>query len=192
VSLPATANEVLPFDTLDELSRIFLRDLPAIALVWYLSRRSLASDPFIRPRRSDTLVAFGGFVVLALVSTGTGLAASFFSSGEAEAFIESPTNPVEWLIAIASCIATGYLEESYFRGYLISKIEALGIAIPQTIAVAVTLFALCHLYEGPWGTINAVFAGTVLSLTFIRYRSIHPIAWAHAAYNAFVYVSGTI
>jgi len=52
------------------------------------------------------------------------------------------------------------------------------------------LFSLCHVYEGPWGILNAVLAGIILSLLFIRFRSLHGIAWAHGAYNIFVYTMG--
>ncbi|MDR1949246.1 MAG: CPBP family intramembrane metalloprotease [Spirochaetaceae bacterium] len=52
------------------------------------------------------------------------------------------------------------------------------------------LFSLCHLYEGFWGVLNALFAGVLLALVFRRYRSLHGIAWAHGLYNAFIYAFG--
>jgi membrane protease YdiL (CAAX protease family) len=52
------------------------------------------------------------------------------------------------------------------------------------------LFSLCHIYEGPGGFINSILAGILLSALFIRYRSLHGVAWAHGAYNIFVYVMG--
>jgi membrane protease YdiL (CAAX protease family) len=58
------------------------------------------------------------------------------------------------------------------------------------VLFSTVLFSLCHIYEGPWGILNAVLAGIFLSVLFNRYRSIHGIAWAHAAYNMFVYTIG--
>jgi membrane protease YdiL (CAAX protease family) len=49
------------------------------------------------------------------------------------------------------------------------------------------LFSVCHLYEGPWGFLNAAISGILLAFIFLRYRSIHGIALAHGLYNVFVY-----
>jgi len=82
-----------------------------------------------------------------------------------------------------------YLEEACFRAYLLSRLERLGIGRGRAVAIAVAMFAVCHLYEGVWGVVNAAAAGVFLSLVFLRARSLHATAWAHAAYNIFVYVS---
>jgi membrane protease YdiL (CAAX protease family) len=91
---------------------------------------------------------------------------------------------------ILSCLGTGYLEESYFRYYLLIKLE---IPVPNAAmraALSTALFSLCHMYEGPWGILNAVIAGLFLSALFVRFRSLHGVALAHAFYNMFVYVMG--
>ena len=89
-----------------------------------------------------------------------------------------------------SCILTGYLEESFFRFYLLQKLEVCGALVLPRIFFATLLFAYCHAYEGLWGVLNAVLAGLLLSVLFERYRSLHGIAIAHAFYNAFVYAMG--
>jgi membrane protease YdiL (CAAX protease family) len=38
--------------------------------------------------------------------------------------------------------------------------------------------------------LNAVLAGALLALVFLRYRSLHGIALAHGLYNVFVYALG--
>jgi membrane protease YdiL (CAAX protease family) len=58
------------------------------------------------------------------------------------------------------------------------------------IFVSTAFFSLCHLYEGPWGVINAVLAGLLLSLVYIHYGALHGLAWAHGLYNIFIYASG--
>lgn len=190
LSLPGEMWEVLPFSAIDELYRVLLRDLPALALVWYLLRHTSRDSVPPKTKRADAAVAFVVFLILVGISTGTSLLASWLPWGEAETAFEAPIGALDWLVAALACAATGYLEESYFRLYLIEKLGAAGIPKPQTVAVSVTLFALCHLYEGPWGTLNAAAAGTVLALVFFRFRSLHPLAWAHAAYNLFVYSAG--
>jgi len=52
----------------------------------------------------------------------------------------------------------------------------------------VVLFAVCHIYEGPWGFLNAVISGAILGFVFLRYNSLHGIAAAHALYNISLFV----
>jgi len=92
---------------------------------------------------------------------------------------------------VFSCVCTGYLEESYFRYYLLTRLENLFTKDAFRIAISTFFFSLCHMYEGPWGILNAVLAGVLLSVLFVRYRSLHGVAWAHGAYNIFVYVMGS-
>jgi membrane protease YdiL (CAAX protease family) len=58
------------------------------------------------------------------------------------------------------------------------------------ILVSTALFSLCHIYEGPWGVINAALAGLLLSLIYVHYGAIHGLAWAHGLYNIFIYATG--
>ncbi|MFP3041644.1 CPBP family intramembrane metalloprotease [Treponema primitia] len=93
---------------------------------------------------------------------------------------------------ILSCLSTGYLEESYFRFYLFTRFKQGGVSPVKAMIVSSILFALCHVYEGPLGALNALLAGLLLFFIFSRRRSLHGIAWAHGAYNIFVYVMAGI
>jgi membrane protease YdiL (CAAX protease family) len=168
---------------------MLLHDLPALALVLFIARGSLVFDPFQSPKRPDAVYAIGAFIALILISAATGFAASFFPGNRIMPYLEAPTDPAGWAAAIASCAVTGYLEESFFRAYLLTKMESLGVTAAKSIALSVALFSLCHSYEGPWGLVNAALAGSALSIVFLRRRSVHAAAWAHAAYNSFVYLT---
>jgi membrane protease YdiL (CAAX protease family) len=89
---------------------------------------------------------------------------------------------------VLACISTGYLEESYFRFYLFTRFQEGGLGLIKSMGVSSILFALCHIYEGPMGVLNAFLAGVVLYLLMSRRRTIHGLAWAHGLYNVFVYV----
>jgi membrane protease YdiL (CAAX protease family) len=91
-------------------------------------------------------------------------------------------------VMILSCLSTGYLEETYFRFYLFKRLTAAGAGPMKAALVSSLLFALCHLYEGPLGALNAFMAGLLLFYIFVRRRSLHGVAWAHGGYNIFVYV----
>jgi membrane protease YdiL (CAAX protease family) len=106
--------------------------------------------------------------------------------------VEAPVSVFGWIVMVFSCLGTGYLEESYFRYYLLTKLEKQQPRALIRIIFSTILFSSCHIYEGPWGVINAMLAGFLLSWLFNRYRSLHGIAWAHGAYNIFVYFMGSL
>jgi len=87
-----------------------------------------------------------------------------------------------------SCLFAAYLEESYFRFYLLSKRHEMNMSDTSALLFSTALFSVCHIYEGPWGFTNAVLAGAFLGFIFLRYNSLHGIAIAHGMYNISVFV----
>lgn len=205
----------IPFSTLRELARTLTYSVPSLALLWYLIldkkgfstlRETFSSEsglsqligrepPSIKPLKKDFICLGACFPGLVIIGLFISLLISLFSQQTAltaPPIVEGPENVIGWIVIIFSSIATGYLEETYFRYYLLTKLES---QLPQAIVriiISTVLFSLCHFYEGPWGVLNAVLAGVFLSMLFIRFRSLHGIAWAHAAYNIFVYAMGSL
>jgi membrane protease YdiL (CAAX protease family) len=99
-----------------------------------------------------------------------------------------PSSTVEWVLLFVTCLLSAYLEESYFRFYLLSKREEFNLNTMSALALSVVLFSICHIYEGPWGFLNAVISGAILGFMFLRYNSLHGIAIAHTLYNISIYI----
>ena len=182
----------IPFSILRELGRTLTYTIPSLALLWYLitDKRGFSSLDEVRPYKRDLFPFAIGLPGLIIIGLFISLLVSFFSKLPPPPRVQAPANIPGWLVMVLSCLGTGYLEESYFRYYLLTKLEN---PIPQEalrVALSTVLFSLCHIYEGPWGILNAVLAGVLLSVLFFRYRSLHGIAWAHGVYNIFVYVMG--
>ena len=181
----------IPFSAIRELSQTLHYTLPALALIWYLilKKKSLSFSPGkLKPDRKDAYSFLFGFPGLILIGAGISLIITRLSLSSPQE-LQGPYNIPGWITLIFSCLGTGYLEESYFRYYLLRKLEERVSKIPRVI-FSVLLFALCHAYEGPWGILNAALAGLLLSFLFERCRSLHGIALAHACYNALVYALG--
>ena len=144
----------------------------------------------IRPGKQD-IISFGigipGLIGISFFVSFLAFLLSGFLGISSPPKVEGPSNAAGFIILGISCLFTGYLEESYFRYYLLTRLEMAVPKIPLRIAASTVLFSLCHIYEGPWGILNAVLAGVFLSVLFVKYRSIHGLAWAHGAYNLFVY-----
>ena len=190
-----SGRETVPFSLLGELGRTVTYTLPSLALLWYLitDKKGFSSFSEIKPHKADFYSLAPGFPGLILIGVLISLLArllSPYTGIDMPPGVKGPENLQGYIVIVFSCLFTGYLEESYFRYYLLTRLE---LVIPNTliqIMLSSFLFALCHVYEGPWGIINAALAGVFLSVLYLRFRAIHGIAWAHGAYNIFVYAMG--
>jgi membrane protease YdiL (CAAX protease family) len=186
---PAPVENGAPFSAFGELSRIFLYNIPSLALIWYLllKNKSLAKWRIGLPGRKDLVPGLLALPSLMLIGFIIAFISPYFNKIAGPSGITPPSTTPAWIILGFACISTGYLEESFFRFYLLSKREALGLGPSQAVLVSTLLFSFCHIYEGPWGFLNAVLSALVLSFIFLRYRSLHGIALAHGLYNIFVF-----
>ena len=93
-------------------------------------------------------------------------------------------------LAVAFVLLGAYREELYFRAYLLTLLEEL--ATPPWIAVlaASLLFSAGHLYQGWLAAAVALLLGCGFAVLYRRRRSVHRLAWAHAAFNAAVLALG--
>jgi len=196
--------ETIPFSIVRELGRTLTYSIPSLVLLWYLaSDRSVSKiSKFISPaswefkknlRKKDFFIFAVGLPGLILINISISTLLSIASRAyglPSPPRMEAPVNALGWAVMIISCLGTGYLEESYFRYYLLSKLRRTLPSPKVRVFLATFLFAICHIHNGPFAVLNAALAGIFLSALFIRYRSLHGIAWAHAVHNMFVYSMG--
>ena len=180
----------LPFDlpAAAEPVRILMFYIPSTALIWYLLFRGKQAKGWgFKPGKKDLLSGLIAFPCLLIIGFIIAYTSSF--AGTSQIIFQTPSGAAPWVTLCISCICTGYLEESFFRLYLLSRREALKLSVPAVVAVSAALFSICHIYEGPWGMLNAALSGTLLSFVFLRYKSLHGIALAHGLYNIAAYAA---
>ncbi len=99
-----------------------------------------------------------------------------------------PTPPRGWEFALAlvGCLAIGFTEEMVWRGYLLTRIEALTGSAWQAVALTSLGFGLVHLYQGVGGVINAGLVGLMCGGAFVATRRLAAVALAHGAYDLLV------
>jgi len=196
-----TGSDTREFSEAAEYVKIFTRVLPSLVLVWYLILKQEKNDKAFKDisQTSDASVRLPAFgkkdIICVLITlpclTLTGLLVSYLSSitgTSAEYIIYSPSTFSGWIALCVSCFASAYLEESYFRYYLLSKRESFKLSVPGIIALSVILFSLCHVYAGLFGFINALISGAVLCLIFLKFNAIHGIAVSHGLYNILAFI----
>jgi membrane protease YdiL (CAAX protease family) len=176
--------EAAAFSVSGELIRIIAYNLPALILLWYLWRRD-RKVPL--PSFKDIPAFFWALPSLILTGLCVSMAAARFPGNSQGFMVQAPKGIIGMTVMFFSCISTGYLEESYFRYYLGEKLRETGPWVFTLIST--TLFALCHLYEGPWGVMNSALAALILALIYIRFRCLHGLALAHGLYNVATYLA---
>ena len=107
-----------------------------------------------------------------------------------------PQSASGWAACAFTLFAAALYEESLYRLYLPKAFRGLikpkADASPKIRAAAtflaealpLVLFALAHAWQGVFAVFNALFAGVVLRLCFVRAKSILPPFLAHLLYNA--------
>jgi membrane protease YdiL (CAAX protease family) len=191
-NMPGEGAVSMEFSWTAETARVLLYTLPSLALVWYLllKVKSLKAMEIRLPQKKDFIVASLAFSALTLIGVTISLVSAKFGDTAALRQSLSPKTVIAWAVLVISCFSSAYLEESYFRFYLFSKKEEMGLGPHRAVLVSTLLFSICHIYEGPWGFLNAALSGVVLAYIFLRFRSLHSVAIAHALYNILAYVLG--
>jgi len=189
--------ETISFSIVRELGRTLTYTIPSLALLWYIfpDKKGFSSLKQEKLQKRDFLPFAIGLPGLILIGLAVSFLVSFFYLNFGLALpvkVEAPISVLGWIVMVFSCLGTGYLEESYFRYYLLTKFEKQQPIVLIRIVFSTILFSICHIFEGPWGIINAMLAGFFLSWLYNRFKSLHGVAWAHGAYNIFVYFIGGV
>jgi len=176
-----------------QIAGILLRCLPSLALIWYLILKTRKLENCsIKPTRKDIISGLVTLPCLLFIGIANSFLSSYIGRSQAQLSLNSPSTVSGWIILCLSCICAAYLEESYFRYYLLTKRAELKLNALSALLLSTALFSICHIYEGPWGVLNAAFSGALLCLIFLRYNSLHGIAVAHGLYNILIYIANSL
>ena len=181
------------FSIAAQITGILLHIIPSLVLVWYLILRSRRlEDWIIRPGRKDIISGFITLPCLLLIGAAVSFVSSFIGGSQAQISLGLPSTVPGWLVLCVYCICAAYLEESYFRYYLLTRNDELNLSASSALLLSTALFSICHIYEGPWGFLNAALSGAFLCFIFLRYNSLHGTAIAHGLYNILAYIVSAI
>jgi membrane protease YdiL (CAAX protease family) len=166
--------------------------LAPVLLVFYLLARNGEGPSSIGVDRSQPgRDLLRGAALAALIGgTGLGLYLIAFHSGVSLNIVAESLPDVWWRIPvlILSAVQNGVLEEVLVIGYLLTRLERLGISPAWAVAMAAVLRGSYHLYQGFGGFAGNAVMGLLFGLLFLRWRRAAPMIIAHTLIDAVAFV----
>jgi membrane protease YdiL (CAAX protease family) len=166
--------------------------LSPVLLVFYLLARSgeRPSSIGVDARQPGRDLARGA--VLAAVIGGSGLClylVAYHIGVELNVVAESLPD-IWWRIPVLllSAFQNATLEEVVVLGYLISRLERLGVRPSRAIAISAVIRGSYHLYQGAGGFIGNAVMGTIFGILYRRWGRVTPMIIAHFLIDAVAFV----
>jgi len=163
-----------------------------VFLAFYLLARSGEGPSAIGIDRSQPWRDFGRGAALAALIGGSGLGLYFaaYKSGIALNIVAESLPDIWWRIPILllSALQNGLLEEVLVTGYLLTRLEKLGVRPAVAVAISATLRGSYHLYQGLGGFAGNAIMGVIFATLFLRWRRVTPMIIAHTLIDAVAFV----
>src|SRR5271154_3130960 len=175
-----------------QLTNITL-SLAPVLLVFYLLARS-------GERPSKTLgldlsqpgkdLGWGALLAAVIGGAGLGLYLIAYHAGVELNVVAENLPDVWWRfpVLILSAAQNGILEEVVVVGYLLSRLDKLGVNPVAAIALSAVIRGSYHLYQGIGAFFGNAAMGIIFGIFFLRYRRIAPLIIAHTLIDAVTFV----
>ena len=95
-------------------------------------------------------------------------------------------------VLLLSALQDGILEEVLVVGYLLTRLQLLGLRPVAAVAVSAVLRGSYHLHQGFGPFFGNVIMGATFGARFIRWRRTNPMIIAHTLNNAVAFVGYTL
>jgi membrane protease YdiL (CAAX protease family) len=164
-----------------------LWDIPRICLILYLLWRN--REPFARigltGKRLGGNFAIGiaGYFGLRIVTGMVSRAAFTLGLRSSHYQYNNPHHPGEIAYSVIYVAVGVFIEELFYRGYLLLRLTAILRNLPAAVLLSSLLFALQHLYQGWPGVIGAGIGGIFYALIFVECKSLLPSTVMHFLRN---------
>jgi len=179
------------FDLFLQLLSIAIALAPVL-LVFYLLARAGERPSSIGLDASQPGLDLARGAVLAAVIGGSGLGlylAAYHLGVELNVVAENLPD-VWWRIPVLllSAAQNAILEEVIVVGYLMSRLDKLGVKPPAAIAISAVIRGSYHLYQGAGGFIGNATMGVIFAYLYRRWGRVTPLIIAHTLIDAVAFV----
>jgi membrane protease YdiL (CAAX protease family) len=174
-----------------QLTNITLALSPVLLVFYLLARagegpRTIGLDA-TQPARD---LGRGAAIAAVIGGSGLGLYLIAFHLGMNLNVVAENLPDVWWRIPvlILSAIQNGTLEEVIVVGYLLTRLDKLGVNTPAAIAISACIRGSYHLYQGAGGFIGNATMGVIFGILYKRWGRVTPLIIAHSLIDSVAFV----
>jgi membrane protease YdiL (CAAX protease family) len=174
-----------------QLTNIVITVAPVLLAYYLLERagdgpRTIGTD-LTQPAR-DLLRGAG--VAAVIGGSGLGLYLIAYKIGVSLNVVAENLPNIWWRIPVLllDAVQNGMLEEILVIGYLLTRLERLGVRRERAIALSAVLRGSYHLYQGFGGFVGNAVMGVIFALLFFRWRRVTPLIVAHSLIDATAFI----
>jgi membrane protease YdiL (CAAX protease family) len=158
--------------------------LVCVPLVWALVRNHDAAA-FVRLRATTPKsIALWCSITVAFVAASDLTSLAFGRPVVAEFMVQAYSSAPPILIVLAIVFAAPLFEETFFRGFLMSALEARGLSAVAGALVSAALWAVIHLQYDLYNIAAIFLTGLLLAAARVKTGSIVPCLAMHMLGNA--------
>jgi membrane protease YdiL (CAAX protease family) len=179
------------FDLFLQLVNITL-SLAPVLLVFYLLARA-GEEPSsigLDARRPGRDLARGAVLAAVIGGSGLGLYLIAYHIGVALNVVAENLPAVWWRIPVLvlSAAQNAIMEEVIVVGYLLSRLERLGVRPSRAIVISAVIRGSYHLYQGAGGFLGNAVMGLIFGFLYRRWGRVTPLIIAHFLIDAVAFV----
>jgi membrane protease YdiL (CAAX protease family) len=175
-----------------QLTNITLALAPVLLVLYLLARsgerpaKTLGVD-LSQPGKD---LAWGALLAAVIGGTGLGLYLIAYHAGVELNVVAENLPDVWWRfpVLILSAAQNGILEEVVVVGYLLSRLDKLGVHPAAAIAISAVIRGSYHLYQGIGAFFGNAAMGVIFGLFYRRYGRVAPLIIAHTLIDAVTFV----
>jgi membrane protease YdiL (CAAX protease family) len=175
-----------------QLTNITLSLAPVLLVLYLLARsgerpsKTLGLDAS-QPGRD---LAWGALLAAVIGGAGLGLYLIAYHAGVELNVVAENLPDVWWRfpVLVLSAAQNGILEEVVVVGYLLSRLDKLGVNPVTAIAISAVIRGSYHLYQGIGAFFGNAAMGVIFGIFYRRYGRVTPLIIAHTLIDAVTFV----
>jgi membrane protease YdiL (CAAX protease family) len=179
------------FDLFLQLLSITLALAPVLLVFYLLARAGEGPSSIgLDAKEPGRDLARGAALAAVIGGAGLGLYLAAFHLGVELNVVAENLPDVWWRIPVLllSAAQNGILEEVIVVGYLLSRLDRLGVRPGWAIAISAVIRGSYHLYQGAGAFLGNAVMGAIFALLYRRWGRVTPLIIAHFLIDAVAFV----
>jgi membrane protease YdiL (CAAX protease family) len=174
-----------------QITSITLGLAPVLLVLYLLARAGEGPSSIgLDARQPGRDLARGAVLAAVIGGSGLGLYLAAYHLGIELNVVAENLPDVWWRIPVLllSAVQNATLEEVVVLGYLVSRLERLGVRPSRAVAISAVIRGSYHLYQGAGGFIGNAVMGAIFGALFLRWRRVTPMIIAHTLIDSVAFV----